>query len=169
MKIKLLLVTALAALNGFAQTGKISNVNAFEMRNAGSIMDKNNDVDGYYFYYLVDKLKKGEREFAIQIMDKNLNEVATKTYVDNKNTFLMKSSFNNQAMMFAMANYKTKEINLLTFDKQANAGKTYNIPLESKEIRYIEYLKQISISFSRSRTKDFFLIRSTTTKKSAIL
>ncbi len=143
MKIKLLLVTALAALNGFAQTGKISNVNAFEMRNAGSIMDKNNDVDGYYFYYLVDKLKKGEREFAIQIMDKNLNEVATKTYVDNKNTFLMKSSFNNQAMMFAMANYKTKEINLLTFDKQANAGKTYNIPLESKEIRYIEYLKQI--------------------------
>ena len=126
----------------FAQDSKINDVATFTIRNAGPIMDKDNDVDGYYFYYIADKLKKGEREFAIQLLDKNLVEVAKKSYIDNKNTFLMKSSFNNAAMMFAMANYKTKEINLLTFDKQANQGKTFTIPLESKEIRYIQLLQQ---------------------------
>ena len=111
MKTRLLLVSfCLMTISSFAQLSKIDGVNTFLLRNSGAIMDKNNDVDGYYFYYVVDKLKKGNNEFAIQILDKNLNEVAKKTYVDNKNTFLMKSSFNNQALMFAMANFKEKKI-----------------------------------------------------------
>lgn len=125
-----------------SQIGKIANVSNFSLRNSGAILDKNKDVDGYYFYYVVDKLKKGEREFAIQILDKNLNEVAKKSYVDNKNTFLMKSSFNNQAMMFALANYKEKEISLLTFDNQANQKETVKIPLEKKEIAYLQMAQQ---------------------------
>ncbi len=142
-KIILLLITIIT-LNCYSQSKKINEVNTFVLKNSGSIVDKNNDVDGYYFYYVVDKLKKGDREFAIQILDKNLVEVAKKSYVDNKNTFLMKSSFNNQAMMFAMANYKEKEISLLTFDKQANQKETIKIPLESKEIRYIQFMQQTS-------------------------
>jgi len=138
----LLLCTALLSLNGFSQTGKIDAVNDFYVRNSGAILDKNHDVDGYYFYYVLDKLKKGDREFAIKILDKNLNEVAVKSYVDNKNTFLMKSSFNNQAMMFAMANYKEKEITLLTFDKQAKQTATVKIPLESKEVQNLQLMQQ---------------------------
>ena len=138
----LLLLLTILSLNSYAQTSKIGGVNTFMLRNSGPIFDKNKDVDGYYFYYVVDKLKKGENEFAIQILDKNLNEVAKKSYVDNKNTFLMKSSFNNQAMMFAMANFKEKEINLLVFDKTANQKETIKIPLESKEIRYLAMMQQ---------------------------
>ena len=139
---KLLLFTLFAGLAANAQTSKINDVGTFNLRNSGAILDKQNDVDGYYFYYVGEKLKKGEREFAIQILDKNLVEVAKKTYIDNKNTFLMRSSFNNSAMMFAMANYKEKEITLLTYDKQANQKETYSIPLESKEIRWIQMLQQ---------------------------
>jgi hypothetical protein len=128
-------------LVGYAQIGKIAGVNNFSLKNSGPILDKNHDVDGYYFYYVVDKLKKGDNEFAIQILDKNLVEVAKKSYIDNKNTFLMKSSFNNQAMMFAMANFKEKRIELLTFDKQANQKETVSIPLESKEIKYLQYMQ----------------------------
>jgi hypothetical protein len=137
----LLTLVTLVAFNCYSQTGKINGVNTFLIRNSGAILDKNKDVDGYYFYYIVDKLKKGDREFAIQILDKNLNEVAKKSYVDNKYTFLMKSGFNNQSMMFAMANFKEKEINLLTFDKQANQQQTVKIPLESKEIRYLQLMQ----------------------------
>ena len=143
MKTRLLLVSfCLMTISSFAQLSKIDGVNTFLLRNSGAIMDKNNDVDGYYFYYVVDKLKKGNNEFAIQILDKNLNEVAKKTYVDNKNTFLMKSSFNNQALMFAMANFKEKKIDLLFFDKQANQNNTVSISLESKEVDYIKYINQ---------------------------
>ncbi len=140
-KILLILLTAFT-LVGYSQTSKINSVNTFVVRNAGPIIDKNKDVDGYYFYYVMDKLKKGDREFAIQILDKNLVEVAKKSYVDNKYTFLMKSSFNNQAMMFAMANFKEKEISLLTFDKQANQKPTIKIPLENSEIRYLQMMQQ---------------------------
>ena len=141
MKTRLLLLL-LITFNSFAQISKIDGVNNFSLRNSGPILDKNYDVDGYYFYYIVDKLKKNENEFAIQILDKNLNEVAKKTYVDNKYTFLMKSGFNNQAMMFAMANFKEKKIDLLTFDKQANQKETISISLDSKEVRYLQYVQQ---------------------------
>lgn len=142
MKTKILLLLTLISFTGFSQIGKTNGVNTFSVRNSGPILDKNNDVDGYYFYYVVDKLKKGENEFAIQILDKNLVEVAKKSYVDNKNTFLMKTSFNNQAMMFAMANFREKKIELLTFDKQANQKPAINIPLETKEIRYLTLMQQ---------------------------
>ena len=138
MKTKLLLLVVLSSFSCLAQVDKISGVNNFSLRNSGTIVDKNNDVDGYYFYYIVDKLKKGDREFAIQILDKNLVEVAKKSFVDNKYTFLMKSSFNNQAMMFAMANFKEKRVELLTFDKNANQKETVTIPLENKEIKYLQ-------------------------------
>lgn len=140
-KISCLLLMSLAVNLAVAQTKKISEVNTFVTKNSGVILNKEKDVDGYYFFYEVDKLKKGDREFAIQILDKNLVEVAKKTYVNNKNTFLMKSSFNNQSMMFVLANYKEKKINLLTFDKKAEQSASVDIPLESKEINRIELMK----------------------------
>lgn len=141
MKTKFACLLILVSLSVQAQIGKIDGVSNFSLRNSGAILDKNHDVDGYYFYYVVDKLKKGENEFAIQILDKNLVEVAKKSYIDNKNTFLMKSSFNNQAMMFAMANFKEKRIELLTFDKQANQKQTVTIPLENKEMQYLQMMQ----------------------------
>ena len=141
MKTNFLLLLSLIYFSSQAQIGKIDGVSNFSLRNSGPILDKNHDVDGYYFYYVVDKLKKGENEFAIQILDKNLVEVAKKSYIDNKNTFLMKSSFNNQAMMFAMANFKEKRIELLTFDKQANQKETVTISLENKEMQYLQMMQ----------------------------
>lgn len=137
-----MLLIGLSINFGFAQTKKIDAVNTFLIKNTGTIFNKEKDVEGYYFFYEMDKLKKGDREFAIQILDKNLTEVAKKTYVNNKNTFLMKSSFNNQAMMFAMANYKEREINLLTFDQKANQKESVKIPLEKKEIVYLESMQK---------------------------
>lgn len=140
-KITCILLMCLSINLALAQTKKINEVNTFTSKNSGVILNKEKDVDGYYFFYEVDKLKKGDREFAIQILDNNLVEVAKKTYINNKNTFLMKSSFNNQAMMFALANYKEKKINLLTFDKKAEQSSSIDIPLESKEIKWIEMMK----------------------------
>lgn len=141
-KISTLLLISFVANLAFAQTKKINEVNTFKVKNSGAILNKEKDVDGYYIFYEIDKLKKGNREFAIQVLDQNLVEVAQKTYVDNKNTFLMKSSFNNQGIMFAMANFKEKKISLLSYDKKVNQLPTIDIPLESKEIRYIQYMQQ---------------------------
>lgn len=142
MKTKFLLLLILLSAASFCQISKIDGVSTFLLKNSGAILDKNKDVDGYYFYYVVDKLKKGDNEFAIQIMDKNLNEVAKKTYVDNKNTSLKKSAFNNQALMFAMVNYSDKKVELLVYDRQANQKDKITIPFEQKEINYMGFIDQ---------------------------
>ncbi len=125
-----------------AQNNVVSGVNSFRVSDAGTIMDKNKDVDGYYFFYKVDKLKKGKAEFAIKILDKNLVEVANKSYVDHKNTVLLESKFNNNAMMFVMANFNEKKIDLVSFDRQVNQRPTVSIALDSKESRYIMSMLQ---------------------------
>ena len=58
MKTKLVVLLTFLTFNLFAQISKIEGINTFALKNAGAILDKNKDVDGYYFYYVVDKLKK---------------------------------------------------------------------------------------------------------------
>ncbi|HLN95460.1 MAG TPA: DUF6770 family protein [Flavobacterium sp.] len=142
---KTLLMAAIVLLGFVAQAQNektLTDIGTFYLRNTGAMVDKNKDVDGYYFYYVMDKLKKGQREFAIQILDKNLTEVAKKTYVDDKNTTLIESSFNNQNILFLMANFDKKKMTLLTFDRQANQTSKVDMPLSSKEARYYQGMIQ---------------------------
>lgn len=144
MKKTLLLIylCVLSIGSAFAQEKSLTEITEFRTKNSGSFMDKNNDVDGYYFFYEVDKLKKGQREYAIKMLDNNLNDIATKSYVDDKNTILADSKFNNQALMFAMINKKEENYKLVTFDRQGNQGKDVVIPVNKKEMKWLGYMIQ---------------------------
>ena len=139
---KLLTLTCLFMLSIVlnAQEKSLNEITSFKLKNSGSMMDKNNDVDGYYFYYQIDKLKKGMREYGIKILDNNLNDIATKSYIDNKNTVLADSKFNNQALMFAMINTKEKKYKLVSFDRQGNQGKDIVISVNKKEMKWLGYM-----------------------------
>ena len=117
-----------------AQNKTISDLTTFKIKNSGTMMDAENDVDGYYFFYEVDKLKKGQREFAIKLLDKDLNNIATKSYVDDKNVTLTQSKFNNQALMFAMTNAKEDYYRLVLFDRTGNEINRIEVPATRKEI-----------------------------------
>ena len=60
MKKLLFPVLALASLSGLAQTKTIENVTKVDVRGSGAIVNKNHGVDGYFMYYVADKLKKGD-------------------------------------------------------------------------------------------------------------
>lgn len=120
-----------------AQQKSLDNITSFKIKNSGALTDVKNDVDGYYFFYEVDKLKKGMREYAIKLLDKNLNEIATKSYTDNKNTILAQSKFNNQALMFAMLNLKKDQYKLVTFNRQGDKEEEIVIPMEKKESKWV--------------------------------
>ncbi|MGB5980708.1 MAG: DUF6770 family protein [Nonlabens sp.] len=122
----------LALQFGFGQSKSLSGLTSFKLRNSGVMMDKNENVDGYYFFHEVDKLKKGKREFAITILDKNLNEVAKKSYVDHKKTSLLDVHFNNQALMFTLLNTKEKVYKLLTMSREGDIIDTQTVPYKSK-------------------------------------
>lgn len=123
-----------------AQEKKISDLTSFKLRNSGTLMDKEMDVDGYYLFYEMDKLKKGQREFSIQMMDKNLNEIANKSYVDHKNVSLVDSKFNNQALLFAFSNPGSENYKAIIFDRNANEVQNIEIPSNKKEKQWMSQL-----------------------------
>ncbi|MBJ6366580.1 DUF6770 family protein [Snuella sedimenti] len=122
-----------------AQQKTFTDITTLKMQHVGPMMDKNNDVDGYYLYYQLDKLKKGMREYAIHMLDNNLNDIALKSYVDSKNTVLADSKFNNHALMFAMINLKEEQYKLVTFDRKGGQGEDVIIPVNKKEMRWLSY------------------------------
>jgi len=165
-KIKCLLLVLLVTGLSFAQSKTIDAVNNFSIRNSGAIKDKNYNVDGYYFFYAVDKLKKGQLEYNIEILDNSLTSVAKKTYVDDRSTILMSSAYNNQGMMFAMANYDKKFIKLLSYDKQANQKETVEIPLESSVVKWYDIMTTSSdFNFLLANEDKGFLFNTITDNK----
>ncbi|MCH4553172.1 DUF6770 family protein [Aestuariibaculum lutulentum] len=141
-KIIPLIALSFICVLGNAQEKTLNEIALFEIKNSGAFIDKNKDVDGYYFYYEVDKLSKDEREYAIKMLDNNLNEIGTKSYVDQKNTYLADSKFNNHALMFAMVNKKEEQYKLVTFDKKGNQAEDIIIPISKKEIKSITNMER---------------------------
>ncbi|MGB3606328.1 MAG: DUF6770 family protein [Psychroserpens sp.] len=136
----LFIVLSIIFISVSAQQKSLNEITSFKIKNSGSFIDKNKDVDGYYFYYEVDKLKKGKREYAIKMLDNNLNEIATKSYIDDKNTILAQSKFNNQKLMFAMLNTKERMFKLVTFDKSGNQGEDIKIEVSKKESKWLNFM-----------------------------
>ncbi len=144
-----------------AQSKTIDNMVKFKVKDSGSFLDDANDVDGYYFFYEVDKLKKGMREFAVNILDKNLNDVALKKFVASKRVVLVGNAFNNEAIMFALFNKKEKTLTLKSFDKKANPREDVVITLDKKVMRTINSgiaLGNINTLIHPVKNKGFILI-----------
>ncbi|CAL2076015.1 conserved exported hypothetical protein [Tenacibaculum sp. 190524A05c] len=121
-----------------AQSKTIENMVKFKVKDSGSFINDANDVDGYYFFYEVDKLKKGMREYAVQILDKNLNDIALKKFVASKRSVMVANAFNNDAIMFALFNKKEKTLTLKSFDKKANPREDVVVSLDKKLIRIFD-------------------------------
>lgn len=136
-KIVTLALLCFLSINSYAQEKTLTDITSFKIKNSGAFIDKNKDVDGYFLYYEVDKLKKGKREYGIKMLDNNLNDIATKSYIDDKRTVLAQSKFNNQKLMLAMLNMKENQFKLVTYDKQGNRGKDVIVPFTKKELRWL--------------------------------
>lgn len=125
----ILITLALLVITNFstAQSKVLDGLTSFKLKNSGTLMDKDNNVDGYYFFYEVDKLKNGKREYAIKILDNNLNEVATKSHIDKKNAYITNVVFNNQAIMITLNYNKEDDYSIISFDRQGNKLSTNQI------------------------------------------
>ena len=121
-----------------AQSKTIENMVKFKVKDSGSFLDDANDVDGYYFFYEVDKLKKGMREYAVNILDKNLNDVALKKFIASKKSVLAANAFNNEAILFALFDKKAKTLTLKGFDKKANPKDDIIVALDKKVVRVLK-------------------------------
>lgn len=141
MKHKLITILALTfLLFSYSQNRTISNMVNFKMENSGAIVNEENNIKGYYIFYEVDKINRKEREFAVNLIDQNLNELALKKFVATKNTLLIGSAFNNEYTMFTFLNTKEGKIILKTFDSSANQLEDIVLPYEKKLARTVRMM-----------------------------
>ncbi len=143
MRKKILIIATLflSVLYTKAQSSKITDVVNFKTKNAGAIVDTNTNVDAYYIFYEVDKLKNGDREYAIKILDNSLNPVATKKIIGKKKTFLAASAYNNKEMLFLFINFKDKFIRYIGFDKKGTKVRDTKMDISKKELTWLLMLQ----------------------------
>jgi len=126
-----------------AQEKNFNNIVHFNLRNSGTITDTNNNVDGYYIFYQVDKLKKGNVEYAIKILDNELNLVATKSLIGKKYAYLVASAYNNKEILFMFINYKDKQYRLVGFDRKGNKSRDTKVAISKKELKWLLLLRDV--------------------------
>jgi len=124
-----------------AQSKTINDLTTFKIKNSGAMMDADMNVDGYYYFYQVDKLKKGQREYAIKLLDNNLNDIATKSYVDEKYITLADSKFNNQALFMAFENEPKGYYRIALYDKSGTELQKIKVDASIKEIQKQRYFE----------------------------
>jgi len=74
------------AVSGLQAQNKLSidKVYSTYLRNSGTIME-NNQIKGYFFLYISDKIDRRTNEYTLQILDQNLNKVRDIKFQDSKN------------------------------------------------------------------------------------
>lgn len=144
MNKNLILLAFLISALSFGQTKVLDDLIDFEMKNSGVLMDADKNVDGYFFFYEVAKLKKGKREYAVKILDNNLNEVANKTYVSGKRTELVEVKFNNQAVGMLFNDTRERQFKLVVIDRQGKEMLTKHFDYEKKEYKMLEMMLKMN-------------------------
>lgn len=101
-----------------AQEISIDKVMGFQLRNAGSILN-GNQIEGYYFFYKVDRVDRKTRAYLLKIFDANLKEVSSKLIEESKYFSLMEGGFNGATLMLEFYNSKEKQFVHRQYDRDA--------------------------------------------------
>lgn len=101
-----------------AQQISMENIGKAGLRNSGPII-KNNEVQGYYFFYRLDEKSKKTRVYLLDIYDENLESIAKKRITGSKYLYLMESAFDGENVMFKFYDGKERRFSFRVYNQQA--------------------------------------------------
>ncbi|MFZ6050668.1 DUF6770 family protein [Halocola ammonii] len=120
-----------------AQTTSITGVKSFQSGNSGSIFD-NNEVLGYYSFYVTDKVSRREKKYLLQIMDNNMKVSHEIEFVKSKYYYFLESAYNGEALCFSFYNAQFRRVEYLLYSREGEKlGETNTNELNSAEIEMI--------------------------------
>jgi len=130
----------LVALNIHSHAQKLSIEKAYKvtLKNSGAIIE-NEQIKGYYFLYMSDKVDRNTNEYTLQIVDENLNKINDVKFTDNKNIVLLESSFNSDAITFLFYNDKENALEYRLYGLDGKQTFTYSKVLDKKSETYFKY------------------------------
>ena len=142
----------------FAQ-GKLSvdNVYRVTLRNSGVIVE-NEQIKGYYFFYMSDKIDRKTNEYTLQIVDENLNKVKDIKFQDSKDVVLLESTFNGNSLAFLFYNDKENSLDFRIYGLDGKPSFTYNKVMDKKSERYFKYQLEANSKSEESENQNMFNI-----------
>ncbi len=141
----------------FAQAQKkytLDNVVDVYLRSSGAIIE-NNQVKGYFFMYITDKIDKKTNQYNIQILDQNLNHVKQIVFEDSKDINLLEAAYNGNSLAFIFRNSRDKSIDTRIYGTDGNLRNSYTREYDSK---IGVFLNLQSIDHDESTNKVLFSI-----------
>ena len=143
-RVLMLILISLFARVACAQTRVFENVNSFELRNAGKIMDQGN-ILGYYFFYKKDLVDEETEAFKITLMDNNLSVMNSFDVVRPLGSQLVETAYNG--VSFLMVYFHDLELEFVAYDK---AGKV----IGNKKLDYIPDHIQAQMKAAKQSAQD---------------
>jgi hypothetical protein len=160
---KLLLAALLFALapNGLLAQNKLSieNIRSVSLRNSGTIMSAE-EVKGYFFYYVSDKVDRKTNEYTIQILDEHLKEVRKIVFQDDKDELLLETSYNNNSLLFMFMNRKERTITSKIYGLDGKLAQTYTKELDKRSMDFFNRSQGAIVNDDEGQNKLVFDIES---------
>lgn len=148
----LILVCMSSLLQVHAQSKlSIDKIAVINLRNSGPIIS-DEEIKGYFLFYQTDKVDRGTNEYALQILDDNLNKVKTIEFQDSKDLVLLESAFNGNDIMFMFSNDKTLEYRVYGIDGVEKVR--FDYPINAKTRDFIGRIR--AMSSDESQNKNLF-------------
>ncbi len=118
--------------SSYGQEKVFENISKAYLRNMGEITEEN-EVTGYYMFYQSEKLSRKEFSYELEILDQNLNPIASKNIIGSKYLFLLEGAYNGDALMMKFYDAKEKMIINRAYGKKAEELKVEKREISKKE------------------------------------
>lgn len=120
----LLLWAALSFAPVFSQTREFKDLISYRKAGSGPILE-NDNIKGYYAFYMYDKADKKNDAYMLQLMDDNLNLVKSIDVLRPRGDYLLETVFNGNCFLSVFYNYKKESMDLTSYDKTGKTLGTY--------------------------------------------
>ncbi|MFN8154297.1 MAG: DUF6770 family protein [Bacteroidia bacterium] len=109
-----------------AQTRDFTNLISYRRSGSGPILE-NDNLKGYYAFYMYDKADKKNDAYQLQLMDDNLNLVKSIDVLRPRGDYLMETVFNGTCFVSMFYN-KKNGLDLTSYDKTGKTLGTHQVP-----------------------------------------
>ncbi|MFK8007458.1 MAG: DUF6770 family protein [Saprospiraceae bacterium] len=101
-----------------AQTASLESVKRIRLRSSGSIIN-DGVIQGYYFFYKMDRKSRKTNVYGLQILDQNLEKIALKKIEGPKHLVLLEGVYNGNSIMLKFYDRKGKKYDFKQYDANA--------------------------------------------------
>lgn len=128
-----IIVLTAVSFSAFSQSAEITNVRKNEFRGVYPILNKQTNLpQGYYTFYVNEKVGGGMTNFIIAMFDLDLKLIKQTPITITKHSNVDGSEFNGEDFLFVFNDYRKKTLTYVTVDNKGDIIKTKGVAEEKR-------------------------------------